>query len=638
MYRKLKNILGVSLMIMAVIISQIPMPNAQAEIAGESVAEVSDSGFALSEDRTILYKYEGNSIYVKIPDSVKIIKKDAFASLGEVRGITLSENLETVENGAFSGLTGANIIYIYDAGNENTKKLAGQLSEEYEQLVYSEYLDIDKVEKIAGIDYGITTVTETAETAQAQESSVTEPEVEYKVVFDTGLSDVSGETRTVLAGRTTSELVSIDQNQPKILKKDSYKIEKDDGKQITTYTFKGWYKDKEFTKEWNFANDIVEGDTTIYAKWDTDVNVYYEEKTYTVVFQMNGGKFTGQYNKSAYTDATSLKLEVVEGNGISDTEYPDSDSSAVFKYSNYKTDSSWYTDKECLKTYTEKDSSGNDTVVKKNLTLYKKWYYTSSGVTLNAAGNVLYKYSAGTENVVIPESVTVIGNDAFSNLTGISSITLPDNISDIRSNAFSGADKLTSDIVITGNTEASITKAKELADKYTHLVYKDMTTSAETLESEQTAESDTSAVSVVKSGDIKLGATISGNVVSSTPSTGTSATGNSENTVSSTTGTSPSTVYYGINTSGISSSAQVTTAEKPNQSTSSAATTSVSTVTSESAAKSTQHVKDSTPKTGDTVQYRMLLVYVMFSFGLLIVLTGNGKKKKFSPSLQYPKE
>ena len=42
MYRRLKNILGVSLMILAVIISQMPMPESQAEIAKEMTAQNPD--------------------------------------------------------------------------------------------------------------------------------------------------------------------------------------------------------------------------------------------------------------------------------------------------------------------------------------------------------------------------------------------------------------------------------------------------------------------------------------------------------------------------------------------------------------------------------------------------------------------
>ncbi len=33
------------------------------------------------------------------------------------------------------------------------------------------------------------------------------------------------------------------------------------------YTFEGWYKDAELTEPWNFETDVIEDDTTLYAKW-----------------------------------------------------------------------------------------------------------------------------------------------------------------------------------------------------------------------------------------------------------------------------------------------------------------------------------------------------------------------------------
>ena len=44
---------------------------------------------------------------------------------------------------------------------------------------------------------------------------------------------------------------------------------------------------------------------------------------------------------------------------------------------------------------------------------------------------------------------------------------------------------------------------------------------------------------------------------------------------------------------------------------------------------STRHIKDATPKTGDPIQYRMIFVCIMFSAGALLLLTGNGYKKKY---------
>lgn len=35
------------------------------------------------------------------------------------------------------------------------------------------------------------------------------------------------------------------------------------------YTLEGWYRDKNFTKKWDFSSSVVEGDITLYAKWVT---------------------------------------------------------------------------------------------------------------------------------------------------------------------------------------------------------------------------------------------------------------------------------------------------------------------------------------------------------------------------------
>ncbi len=907
MYRRLKNILGVSLMILAIVISQVPMPEAQAEIVREMTeadmqvddtsahvvtfsmnggtfrgtyngysfqektpvlviddgkpidsfpddklasyagyktepdtwytdqeclnkyntdsqvtksttlykkwynitsdgTTLADKGFHISPDGAILYQYDGGDKNVVIPQTVSTIAAGAFDQLDEVRAVTLPAGIQMVEKNAFSGVRDGSIIYIYDAGTEASKTYGKQLAEEYEQLVYSEYLDAEKTEQIAGIqnlsdmpediskedtskenvseeapevkegagntadktESGLeasqpeeseseskpteseseSKPTESESESQPEESSepesssviVIEPDQKYTVTFDTGISGVAGEKRQVQSGRTVSELVSVDGSQPRILRKDDFTLTKEDEKKETTYTFKGWYKDNACTKEWDFANEIIEQDTTIYAKWEQSERAYFtvtysttegnekaanipekqklyedeklekpskkpsmknktfkgwysskddtksafkawgkpvtedltlyahfEEKSNTVVFHMNGGGYTGTYDGKTYTDAASLTKKIPVGKGISSSEYPKSSSSANFKYSNYSTDSNWYTDKECTNVYSE-------STVKEDLTLYKRWYYTSSGFTTNAANNVLYKYSGSVAEVTIPNTVTIIAKDAFASMGGISAITLPDKISEVRENAFSGVKNISKDITITGKTEQAKNKAKELANQYTHLVYKDSGTSK---------DSESSVVTTAESGSIKLGATVSGNAGTAnktgaasgtnTPAKGTIALGASGTGTAPATGgqssagtqptVSPSAAVVQP-TAGTPSASQpaapsasasqpVTTSQSasapqaaavtqnkttPVQQSSSGSSTVTKTttkkpnVTSASEPKGTQHIKDSTPKTGDPLQYRMLIVCAMFSVGVLLILTGNGKKKKFSAS------
>jgi len=49
----------------------------------------------------------------------------------------------------------------------------------------------------------------------------------------------------------------------------------------TGYVFAGWYKEFECINAWDFANDTVTSDVTLYAQWTTN--------TYTVTFDKNGG-------------------------------------------------------------------------------------------------------------------------------------------------------------------------------------------------------------------------------------------------------------------------------------------------------------------------------------------------------------
>lgn len=877
MYRRLKNILGASLMALAVVISQIPMPEAQAVVMKEMTEaelEVDDAsahvvtfsmnggtfrgdyndyrfqdktpvlviddgkkissfpddkyasysgykteadtwytdkecltkydadgsvtesitlykkwynitsdgttlapeGFYISADGTVLYRYDGKETLVEIPAAVTTIADGAFENLAqEVRGIKLPAGIGSIGENAFRGIQDGRIVYLYDSATDASREYGKQLASQYGQLVYSDYLDLEKTEEIVGINYpGDTPQEEAAETSERvrttagetddqadnaenrdnpsdgdstqndnnssdgnntqndsepPEGSGTKPTDEgsepsesdtdstgegsepesgstdstdegskpsedstepsdtdsdpespeetdtspvvvvptepkkYTVTFDTGISGVSGEKREVVSDNTISEEVSVDGNTARILRIGSDQIRRSEGGQEVTYTFRGWFKDNECTVRWNFDSDVIRQNTTIYAKWDRETTKK-TEKTNTVVFQMNGGSFSGTYNGTSYTDASSLTAKIAEGKGISTAEYPESNASASFRYSNYSTDSSWYQDKECLTAYTRKDSSGNDTVVKENLTLYKKWYHTSSGFTMNASDNVLYKYSGSVEKVTIPDSVTVIGSDAFASVGGISSIILPDNISVVKENAFSGVNKISKDIIITGRTEKAQNVAKELASQYTRLVYEG---------GDAAQDNDAVVISKTASGSIKLGATISGNTGTAGTNTGTAAANNTSTTGTivlgtgstgtaaanntSTTGTivigddSADTAdadTAGVRTATVSqpttgsqsataSPGTVTSAQQDTSGSAASAaqrteTTQKQNATSASAPRSTQHIKDSTPKTGAPLQYRMLVVCAMFSVGVLLVLTGNGKKKRFSAS------
>lgn len=57
-------------------------------------------------------------------------------------------------------------------------------------------------------------------------------------------------------------------------------------------TFGGWYKDAEYKASWDFEEDFVDGDTTIYARWNPNM--------YTVTFDAAGGSVTPAAQKVPY--------------------------------------------------------------------------------------------------------------------------------------------------------------------------------------------------------------------------------------------------------------------------------------------------------------------------------------------------
>ena len=67
-------------------------------------------------------------------------------------------------------------------------------------------------------------------------------------------------------------------------------------------------------------------------------------------------------------------------------------------------------------------------------------------------GKVLIKYKGNDSSVIIPDSVTTIGEDAFYQCTSLTSVTIPDSVTSIGKNAFSECTSLT-DVYYTGTEE-----------------------------------------------------------------------------------------------------------------------------------------------------------------------------------------
>ncbi|MCL2844431.1 MAG: InlB B-repeat-containing protein [Chitinivibrionia bacterium] len=96
------------------------------------------------------------------------------------------------------------------------------------------------------------------------------------------------------------------------------------------HVFGGWYKDAELANAWDFETDVVEGNTTLFARWLT---------AHTITFNSNGGSavssvsaltgttidkptdptrvgfaFMGWYREAAFTNAWNFETNVVAAN------------------------------------------------------------------------------------------------------------------------------------------------------------------------------------------------------------------------------------------------------------------------------------------------------------------------------------
>ncbi|NLK47327.1 MAG: hypothetical protein GX296_00790 [Bacteroidales bacterium] len=69
------------------------------------------------------------------------------------------------------------------------------------------------------------------------------------------------------------------------------------------YIFQGWYKDAGYDTAWNFATDVVDSNTTLYAKWQQDVGVGIYPSNDVVV-------------KTEYFSLVGVQLEKVDQTGL----------------------------------------------------------------------------------------------------------------------------------------------------------------------------------------------------------------------------------------------------------------------------------------------------------------------------------
>ena len=92
MTKLVRKVLGATLLVLALVVTQIPMPDVFAANAVED--------FQRDEDK--LVKYTGTATAVSVPDAVKIIGAEAFAENEDIGTVNVGKNTEEIEASAFA--------------------------------------------------------------------------------------------------------------------------------------------------------------------------------------------------------------------------------------------------------------------------------------------------------------------------------------------------------------------------------------------------------------------------------------------------------------------------------------------------------------------------------------------------------
>lgn len=526
MYRRLKNLLGVSLIIFAILLSQIPMPSVQADNADstDKVTVTFQYGFTnLNPSVETVTVAKGATLEI---DKIEItIDGGQRIELKEGQKYTIDAVVYQFDSWCSTSTTGPKWDMTSSTADTDTKLYAVWERVDGEQFSYDDIAatqddssaltsaDAKKTIKIT-FNFGYPSVYFTSPKLPGSAKDVNGVavlEVDQEVDTETGgivdqnaiLGFESGSKHTLTVNSTAKDATLLSWQTENGMDWDFNKMTTTDmtlyatwdlGSSECTITYiaadaKDYSKQ---TKKVKIGSTLPKPDNTpirpgyTITKWyldstttktevdwnqkvATDMKLYagWQANDITITFDLNGGIYTDTSEGVIYAPAN-------KGDKLSDIA-ANIDEKQI-QYTGYETeDNTWYEDQECF------TAANMDATVSASRTLYKKWTKTDDkGFVLSADGKYLYKYegnknSTGKLEIKIPDTVTKIGPKAFSDMSSIRSVTLPSNISSIAGDAFCGMESVTDTVYIlaadTTSNSVSYAKANELAGKYDKLEY-----------------------------------------------------------------------------------------------------------------------------------------------------------------------
>ena len=443
MYRRLKNLLGVSLIIFAIVLSQVPLGDVQADlVSGEETQETEETTTVHESDTE--NGYNGETDIMTIDDGEvtgdEVTDGEATDGDGTDTYYTVTFNygfLEITPDIPTKPVKSGSAINIADSDWKIT------INGESKQLVKNQSY------KIGNYSYEFLGwyTTRECNSAYDMEAQITQNITLY-AGWECESSNITFDMKYIAtdADTDTSQVVAVTAGtRIKLPNKTPTK---------TGCNFQYWVERDSNENETELNLDVIPtSPKTFYAIWDI--------REYTVTFNANGGTFTDGNTKKT---ASVLRGKTIEEDGET---YPEVDATSLTGYS-VEADN-WYTDQECLSVYDK------TTQITKSTTIYKKWYtITDKGFMISADGRVLYGFTGSQEEVVIPSSIKIIASGAFSDLSKVSSIVLPAGVADIKENAFSGALAISREIKIYSQVDGSVDSKDEgdkLATRYSCFTY-----------------------------------------------------------------------------------------------------------------------------------------------------------------------
>lgn len=434
MYRRLKNLLGVSMILLSLLVSQIPMPQV---VADEPVAGVDE---VVSDDDMV-----SEVVAVAQEDEIAVVD-DATTSNGITQPATPTSVTVTFDYRA-EGI--ANDTITVDVSDGIAKTISAP----------TKYV-IDQEETfglVSMIFKGWFRDPNNAEAWDFTNMTVLSQDITLYAQWARNDDAVARITYSATEASLNSDKyvdVKLGECIPKPVN-----MPVREGYEVDYWVIEGQ------TTEVNWEQTVT-GNLTLVAVW--------KPKTYTLTLDLNGAKLAQDFVYNAVTypqDATKLDLIIGYGIQLGDVSL----TSDYVVYNGETLDDKWYTDAYALAEYNQSAQ------IKKNTSLYKrvvdKQTSSETGFEMNIDGTVLYHYEhpqGASDDIIIPETVKVIGVGAFDDLNGIRSVTLPAGIEDIRAGAFSGAESLANTMTVyASGTSQSMTKGMELAAQYEYIEYKE---------------------------------------------------------------------------------------------------------------------------------------------------------------------